>query len=150
MSPTFDVAHQAGPILVTVAYVLLYYVFQIHIVFVKNRLKAEYAERGEKFDRYFGQDRHMLAADRVQLNTLEHMPPFLVLLWLNAIFVGPLGATIAGGAYVLGRALYPVMMGGRLGRGVRGSILFSTAIGYAVLAYYSIALVAVVVQAWLG
>ena len=138
---TLDIAHQAGPIAVTLAYVMLYYAFQIHLLRTKSALRREYAARGEKFDRYFGQDRRMLAADRVQLNTLEHMPPFLVLLWLNAIFVGPLGATIAGVVYVLARAAYPVVLGARLGRGVRLGIVLATGPGYVVLAYLSGALV---------
>jgi hypothetical protein len=130
-----DVAHHTGPIVVTLAYLALYYGFQIHIMFVKGRLVREYSERGERFDRYFGQDRHMLAADRIQLNTLEHMPPFLCLLWLNAVVVGPAGATIAGAVYVAARAYYPFVVGRRLGRGIRTRVLMSTGVGYVVLTY---------------
>ena len=60
----------------------------------------------------------MLAADRYVGNMLEHMPPFLILLWLNALFVGARGATVAGAAYVFCRLLYPVLMGRSLGKGV--------------------------------
>jgi hypothetical protein len=134
---TSDIQSYAGPIAVTLAYVLLYYVFQLLILRAKTRLQAEYKARGEKFDRYFGQDREMLAADRVQLNTLEHMGPFLVLLWLNAVFVGPTGTTIAGGIYVAARAVYPLLMGRRLGRGIKSQIMISTGAGYAVLAYFA-------------
>ncbi|MEQ9499724.1 MAG: MAPEG family protein [Deltaproteobacteria bacterium] len=123
----------AGPILVTLAYLLLYYVFQLHIMRVKGRLVSEYKARGEKFDRYFGQDRHMLAADRIQLNMLEHMPPFLVLLWLAAVFVEPVFATVVGGVYVAARALYPFLMGARLGRGIQARILIATVTGYLAL-----------------
>lgn len=136
MPPALDIQTYAGPVTVTLAYIALYYAFQIHILRVKNRLKAEYKDRGEKFDRYFGQDRHMLAADRSQLNMLEHMPGFLVLLWLNALFVGPFGATVAGGIYVAARSTYPLWMGARLGRGVQGKILLSTLPGYLVLVYF--------------
>ena len=128
---------------VTIAYVLLYYAFQIYGLRVKTRLIQEYQSRGEKFDRYFGQDRQMLAADRVQLNMLEHMPPFLVLLWLEAIFVSPSTAAVAGGIYVIARAAYPFLMGGRLGRGIRASIILSTGTGYAVLTYFLVDLIAV-------
>ena len=137
---TLDLAHQAGPVLVTLAYLLLYYGMQIHQLRVRSALRREYQERGEKFDRYFGQDRQMLAADRVQLNTLEHMPPFLTLLWLHAVFVGPLGSTVAGGIYVATRGLYPLMMGPRLGRGIRARVLIATGTGYAVLLYFMVAL----------
>jgi hypothetical protein len=130
-----DLPTQSGPLVVTLVYVTLYYAFQLHIARVKIVLAREYAARGEKFDRYFGQDRVMLAADRYQLNMLEHMPPFLALLWLHAVFVGPTSATVAGAVYVAARALYPLMMGSRLGRGLRWSIFVATAPGYLVLAW---------------
>lgn len=130
-----DISLQTGPLLVTIAYLGLYYAFQIQIARVKARLHREYAARGEKFDRYYSQDRFMLAADRVQLNMLEHMPPFLALLWLNALFIGPRGATIAGAVYVAARAAYPLVMGGRLGRDIKRSIFVVTGTGYAVIAY---------------
>ena len=120
----------AGPLLVTVAYVVVYYLLFANQLRVKTRLRRAYRARGETFDRYFNTDREMLAADRYVGNTLEHMPAFLVLLWLNAIFVGPRGASFAGAAYVLSRLLYPFMMGPRLGRGVPSRIMFATVIGY--------------------
>lgn len=126
----------AGPLVVTVAYVVLYYALIWRINRTKSRLRRAYGDRGEKFDRYFGQDREMLAADRAQLNVLEHMPVFLALLWLNAVFVGPLSATMAGALYVVSRAAHPVLMGARLGRGVRLRILFATVPGYLVIAYF--------------
>ena len=134
-----------GPLLVTVAYVVIYYLLVANQLRVKRRLKREYQARGEKFDRYFNTDRELLAADRYVGNMLEHMPPFLALLWLNAIFVGPRGATLGGVAYVGCRALYPFLMGGRLGRGVPTRILFATVVGYAVLTYFVVRLFLVVV-----
>jgi MAPEG family len=132
-----------GPLLVTVAYVVVYYLMICIQVWVRTRLGREYRARGEKFDRYFGSDREMLAADRYVGNMLEHMPPFLILLWLNAIFVGPRGASFAGGAYILARVLYPLAMGRRLGRGVPNRIMFATVIGYVVLTYFVIRLLVV-------
>jgi len=131
----------AGPLSVTVAYVLVYYLTIINQLRVKTRLRRAYRARGEVFDRYFNTDREMLAADRYVGNMLEHMPPFLALLWLNAIFVGPRGASFAGGAYLLSRLLYPFLMGSRLGRGVPNRIMFATVIGYATLAYLVVRLV---------
>jgi hypothetical protein len=126
----------AGPLLVTAAYVVVYYLLIGNQALVKTRLRRAYKTRGETFDRYFGADREMLAADRYVGNMLEHMPPFLALLWLNAIFVGPRGASFAGAAYVLSRLVYPLMMGRRLGRGVPTRILFATVVGYVVTAYF--------------
>ncbi|MFL5307549.1 MAG: MAPEG family protein [Polyangia bacterium] len=135
-----------GPLLVTVAYVVLYYLLIANQLRVKRRLKREYQARGEKFDRYFNTDGEMLAADRTVGNMLEHMPPFLALLWLNAIFVGSGGATVAGAAYVACRAVYPFLMGGRLGRGIPTRILFATLVGYVVVAYFVVRLAVVVAR----
>ena len=108
---------------------------------VRTRLRRAYRTRGETFDRYFNTDREMLAADRYVGNMLEHVPAFLILLWLNAIFVGPRGASFVGAAYVVSRILYPFVMGARLGRAVPSRILFVTLIGYLVLAYFAVRLV---------
>src|SRR5690606_29498058 len=132
----------AGPIAVTLSYLALYYGFQVYIMRVKASLSKDYAARGEKFDRYFGQDRKMLAADRMQLNTLEHMPPFLALLWLHAVFVDVSATTLAGTIYVAARLAYPFLIGARLGRGIKARVLLSTGMGYAVLAYFVYGLVA--------
>lgn len=131
----------AGPLLVTVAYLTTYYASMLHILRTKTRLLAEYRARGERFDRYYGQDREMLAADRIQLNTLEHMPPFLVLLWLNAVFVSPFFATVVGCVYLGARLIYPFLMGRKVGSAVRIQIIFATAPGYGVMAVYGGALV---------
>jgi len=134
----------AGPLLVTVAYVLVYYLMIANQLRVRTRLRRAYRARGESFDRYFGMEREMLAADRYVGNMLEHMPPFLLLLWLNAIFVGPRIAAVAGAVYVAARLLYPFMMGQKLGKGVGSRILFSTVVGYAVLVYFVARLVVAV------
>jgi hypothetical protein len=134
----------AGPLLVTVAYVVVYYLMITNQLLVRTRLRREYRARGESFDRYFGADREMLAADRYVGNMLEHMPAFLLLLWLNAIFVDPRSASLAGAIYVGVRLVYPFLMGRRLGRGVPNRILFATLVGYLVLAYYVVRLVAAV------
>lgn len=136
-----DPVPQSGPILLTVAYLLVYYALQINVARTKARLHRAYRGRGEKFDRYFGQDREMLAADRAQLNVLEHMGPFLALLWLHALFVGPFGATVAGAVYVAVRVIHPFALGGTLARDIRPSILVVTTPGYLVLAYLAGAVV---------
>ena len=139
--PSFDITAQSGPLIVTLVYIGFYYALTAYGLQVKISLMKEYKARGETFDRYFGQDRRMLAADRMQLNMLEHMPPFLMLLWLNALFIGPEGATMAGGIYVITRAIYPFLMGKTLGRGIPLRIFASTFTGYAVLIYFAGALI---------
>jgi glutathione S-transferase len=45
---------------------------------------------------------------RVQLNTLEHLPIFVPILWLATIYFGyfPLAAPALGVVWIIGRALY--------------------------------------------
>jgi uncharacterized membrane protein YecN with MAPEG domain len=133
-----DIGIIAGPAWVTLAYVGVYYAFMSNLLRVKLRLHGQYKERGEKFDRYFGQDREMLAADRIQLNMLEHMPIFLVLLWLHAFVVSSPEATLLGGIYTGSRALYPLLLGTRLGRNIPLRILLVTFTGYIVLALFAV------------
>ena len=136
-----DATAFSGPLTVTLAYLALYYGFQLNVYRVKVGVARAHHKRGEKFDRYFTQDRELLAADRMQLNTLEHMPPFLILMWLVAVFVGPQPATIAGAVYLAARAYYPLVLGTRLGGGIKPKILLSTGVGYGVLVYLAGALV---------
>jgi hypothetical protein len=106
-----------GPILVTAGYLLLWYFLLVGIQRrTKYRLQKEYAARGEVFDRYFGQDEQMLAADRVVINTQEQMVPFLSSLWLHAVFVSSYYASLIGLLYVALRAIYPLLMGKRLSK----------------------------------
>jgi hypothetical protein len=107
----------AGPVLVTVGYFLLWYFLLIGLQRrTKYRLQREYAARGQVFDRYFGNDEQMLAADRVVINTHEQMVPFLFALWLQALFVSATAATWLGAAYVVLRSCYPVLMGRRVSK----------------------------------
>ena len=122
-----------GPTMVTLVYLLLYYAFMVNILFVKIRLVKRYKERGEKFDRYFSQDPEMLAADRIQLNMLEHMAPFLILMWLHALLVSSFEATVLGGIYTLSRLLYPFLVKNGIKRQIPMRILFSTVIGYLII-----------------
>ena len=140
--PALEIMPYAAPVTVTLAYLVVYYGSILNVLRVKKSKPAEYAARGEKFDRYFHEDREMLAADRAQLNTLEHMGPFLALLWMNAVFVGPTEAGIAGGVYVLARVAHPFVMGARLGRGTRATIMLATVPGYLVLIYFLVRLCA--------
>ena len=126
-----------GPVVVTVVYVAVYYAFILNVLRVKNRLKRE---GGGAFDRYDINNREMLAADRVQLNMLEQMPPFLVLLWLHAVFVSTFSATIVGAVYVASRALYPIVFGSRAQGGAPTRVMPLTFTGYGIIAFLAISL----------
>ena len=91
-----DVAAFKGPIVVTLVYFIVYYGFILNIMRTRLSLHKKYQKEGKKFDRYFNQDRNMLAADRIHLNMLEQMPIFVTLLWLQAFFVSIETATIFG------------------------------------------------------
>jgi hypothetical protein len=43
------------------------YALHLRVLRTKRRLRSEYRARGEAFDRYFSEDRRMLAADRCVL-----------------------------------------------------------------------------------
>jgi hypothetical protein len=58
----------------------------------------------------------MLAVDRVVINTQEQMVPFLLALWLQAVFVSATAATWLGAAYVVLRSCYPLLMGRRVSK----------------------------------
>lgn len=106
-----------GPIAVTFAYFLLwYYLLLIRQRGTKYRLQREYLARGKEFDRYFGQDEEMLAADRAVINTQEQMVPFLTAMWLHAIFVSSPLATWLGVIYVVLRSFYPLLLGRKLSK----------------------------------
>jgi uncharacterized membrane protein YecN with MAPEG domain len=137
----------AGPLLITTAYVVVYYLLLTDQLCVRMRLRRAYRARGESLDRDFSTDREMLAAARYVGNMVEHMPPFLLLLWLNAIFVDPRSATVAGGAYLVSRVLYPFVMGPGRGKCIPTRVLGGTTIGYVVIAYFVARLVVAVVVA---
>ncbi len=125
-----------GPICVTAAYFGLWYYLLLGLQRgTKYRLRREYAERGEEFDRYFGEDSQMLAADRAVINTQEQMVPFLASLWLHAIFVSASVATMLGGAYVVLRAAYPLLFGKEAAKINPKRVVFATAPAYAIVFY---------------
>ncbi|MGB0591844.1 MAG: MAPEG family protein [Myxococcota bacterium] len=123
---------------VTLAYLMLYYVFLLYGLRVKLKMLRECRARGEQFDRYNGDYPELRAADRIQLNTLEHMPPFLTFLWLHAVVVGASSAAVLGWLYVALRASYPFFLGRRLGRIIPQRLLINTFTGYTVLAVLAV------------
>ena len=130
--PTLAQLH--GPLVVTVAYFLLWYCFLFGLqTRTKYRLKARYQKEGKAFDRYFGQDEEMLAADRAVANTQEQMGPFLVSLWLFAIFASPTYATWLGAAYVALRGVYPFLLGKRVSKAQSKRVALVTFPCYAIV-----------------
>ena len=124
---TIDINALHGPALITVGYFVLWYYLLIAIQRnTKYRLQARYKEQDKIFDRYFGQDEEMLAADRAVANTLEQMGPFLGSLWLFAVFVSPTQATFLGAAYVALRFFYPLLLGKRLANMQPSTVYFVT------------------------
>ena len=131
-----DATLYAGPILVTVLYFVLWYSLLLGLQRgTKYRLIAEYASRGEEFDRYFGQDAQMLAADRAVINTQEQMVPFLMAMWLHALFVSTAVATGLGLAYLLLRSIYPLLLGKRLSKTQSKRVFLVTGPCYGIVFY---------------
>ncbi len=130
-------AEYASVIWVTLIYIGLYYAFMINGMLAKLRVAKRCKESGEPFLRYTQHYPEILAADRVQLNTLEHMPPFLVLMWLQAFMVSTYSATILGAIYVFIRATYPFFMGKAIHRSFPKRIFINTFSGYAVLTIFA-------------
>ena len=128
-----DITLYAPVILVTLAYVSLYYLLMVNGLVVKIKVAKRCRDDGEPFLRYTGNYPEVLAADRAQLNTLEHMPPFLILLWLLAWVVSIQSAAWLGGLYVVIRASYPFFLGRTLTRSFPRRVFINTFSGYAVL-----------------
>ncbi len=129
-----DLSQLHGPVVVTVVYLFFWYSLLFGMqVRTKYRLKARYARDGEVFDRYFGQDEEMLAVDRVVANNHEQMVPFLVALWLFAIFSSPSYATWLGSAYIVLRAAYPLLLGKRVSKTQSKRVAFVTFPCYAIV-----------------
>ena len=124
----------APVVVVTLCYITLYYVFMVNVLRVKMKVIRRCKEKGEPFRRYTEHYPDLLAADRIQLNMLEHMPPFLVLLWLQAFVVSAESATLMGWIYLGLRALYPFFLGSEIRTGFPLRLLFNTFSAYGVMA----------------
>jgi len=120
---------------VTLAYVGLWYVFLYmqagQALLLANRkdkdgkvMKLAQLKYGSALEK----GKSMVRFDRTVGNTLEQMMPFLVGLWLHALFVSVEDAAFWGWLYLLSRSLYPWLFP----YGVP-AILISTIAGYAVI-----------------
>jgi glutathione S-transferase len=85
---------------VTLLAIALYFYMSIRVSQMRQRhgVKAPATSGHPEFD----------CAFRVQMNTLEHLPVFLPLLWLATIYFGwaPWAAPLLGMIWIIGRALY--------------------------------------------
>ncbi len=127
----------SGPIVITVGYFALwYYLLLFYQRGTKYRLNAEYKKQEKVFDRYFGQDEQMLAADRVIINTQEQMVPFLFSLWLHAIYVSSTVATVLGAFYIILRGLYPLLMGKSISKIQPKRVYYVTLPSYLIIFYF--------------
>ena len=104
-----------GPILVSFAYVTMYYAFIIlqvactYYLYFKAKANKKADEKvGLKNYYYDNKDPLKLTGDRAVGNTLEQMVPFLGGLWVYAVFVSTDLATQLGWVYVICRAFYPL------------------------------------------
>jgi glutathione S-transferase len=86
--------------LVSLAAVLLYFFLGTRVAAARGKfgVKLRATTGNPDFERVY----------RVQMNTLEWMPTFLVPLWLFALYVSDLWAAALGLVWIVGRALYYV------------------------------------------
>ena len=131
---------------VTLAYLCLYYLFLLHALRVKLTVARRCREAGQPFKRYTEHYPEILAVDRIQLNTLEHMPPFLVLMWLQAFIVSATSAAILGSIYVGIRATYPFFLGSSLHTSFPKRVFINTFSAYLILAIFVIWQINVIVN----
>jgi len=74
-------------------------------VFLGTRVAAAHGKFGVKLPAMTGNP-DFERVYRVQMNTLEWMPTFLVPLWICAIYLSDIGAAVLGLAWIGGRVLY--------------------------------------------
>jgi glutathione S-transferase len=86
--------------LVTILAIVLYFFMGAKAgqMRAKHNIKAPAVSGAPEFERAF----------RVQMNTLEHLPVFIPLLWLATIYFSwlPLAVPAIGVVWVIGRAMY--------------------------------------------
>lgn len=86
--------------LVSLAAVILYLALIMRAAWTRGRgrVTAPATTGSPEFER----------ALRIQMNTLEQLVPFVVALWLCALYLQPLFAALVGVAWLVGRAIYAV------------------------------------------
>ena len=85
---------------ITIAAMILYIATALEVARARgrHRIEAPVMTGNPDFERVV----------RVQANTLEHLVPFLAMLWLCAVFWAPLPAALLGVVWLFGRAVYAI------------------------------------------
>lgn len=88
------------PALTTLLALLVYFVVTLNVGFARTRYKivAPAVSGHPDFERIY----------RVQMNTLEQLVLFLPSLWLFALFLSPVWASVFGAVWIVGRVLYAI------------------------------------------
>ena len=142
---SYDANKFQGPILVTLAYFLMYYAFLFFQSGLKFYLYFKAKNGGNKDSekpkvsfskiKYQSTERLALVGDRSVGNTLEQLGPFIVGLWLYAVFVSTSTATTLGFLYLIFRLIYPLCFWFGI-----PWIFISTIPGYAIISWFFISL----------
>jgi glutathione S-transferase len=101
--------------LVTLFAVLLYFFFAIRVAsaHVKFGVKLPAVTGHPDFERVY----------RVQMNTLEWLPTFLVTLWLFALYLSDRWAAVIGVVWIIGRIAYAIGYSQAVERRVPGFLI---------------------------
>lgn len=107
--PLFD---EFQPVIGTTAgFLALYYAFLYAQATTKFYMYFKEKAKNPKASltkiRYASTDLLALTVDRTSGNMVEQAIPFLVSLWLHALFVSPTGAATLGWLWLLFRSIYP-------------------------------------------
>jgi len=100
---------------VTVLYMLMYISFMIlqlntrDAAVARAKVAGKTLPEGKPFASYVADDEGARMGERVFLNTLEQMGPFLISLWMCAAFVSCELATVLGSVAIVARCLMPLL-----------------------------------------
>src|SRR4029453_15860904 len=88
----------ALPALTTLVALLLYFatIANVGLARIRYKIVAPAVTGTVEFERVF----------RVQMNTLEQLVLFLPALWLFALLLSPIWASVLGTVWIIGRAIY--------------------------------------------
>jgi len=109
-----DIDEFRGVLGVTIAYLTWFYATMYHQVCAKHWARKSHAEMESggnmyEWNRYEERSINWEMGDRNFYNNVEQITPFLVSLWLHALFVDCDVSALLGCAYVFLRILYPFM-----------------------------------------
>jgi len=122
-------------LIVTGAYVLMYYVFLVIQVVSRGKVQKKNEEYplmlGDVKVNNINEHPDVLRGERTFLNTLEQMPAFLITFWCFTVFVQAYVGALIGLIYVVFRAIYPVLY-------PPPKVLASTIPGYLIILFFMV------------